>query len=114
MYVLHSRIWLWNKLFKAKGILIEEQLLYSLIHNCWDKRVHTFNKGISPKVKIITRLEFELAYYDVAVRHVNHYTTGTPPNSALLRPYDLDLIRIIFTTILYKWNIRCIYLLRVA
>ena len=39
---------------------------------------HTFLKVITPKVKIIERLEFELAYYDVTVRHVSHNTTGTP------------------------------------
>ena len=27
---------------------------------------------------IITPLEFELAYYHVAVHHVSHYATGTP------------------------------------
>ncbi len=40
-----------------------------------DKGVHTFAKGISPKVNVIVRLEFELAYYDVAALHVNHCTT---------------------------------------
>ena len=29
--------------------------------------VHTFPKGICPKVNVIARLEFELAYYDSAV-----------------------------------------------
>ena len=37
-----------------------------------DKRVHTFPKGISPKGNIIARLEFELAYYDVTVKHLSH------------------------------------------
>ena len=32
-----------------------------------DKEVHTFPKGICPKVNVITRLEFELAYYVSAV-----------------------------------------------
>ena len=27
-----------------------------------DKKIHTFSKGISPKVNVIERLEFELAY----------------------------------------------------
>ena len=31
-------------------------------------------KGISPKVNVIERLEFELGYYGVAVQHVNHET----------------------------------------
>ena len=29
--------------------------------------VHTFSKGISPKVNVIKWLEFELAYFEVAV-----------------------------------------------
>ena len=36
--------------------------------------VDTF-KNISPKMIVIARLEFELAYYDVAVLHFSHYTT---------------------------------------
>ena len=40
--------------------------------------VHTFPKGICPKVNIIARLEYELAYYDSAVHRFNHYTTKTP------------------------------------
>ena len=35
-------------------------------------------KGICPKVNIIARLEYELAYYDSAVHRFNHYTTRTP------------------------------------
>ena len=31
-----------------------------------------FLKGISPKVNVIARLEFELTNYDVIVKHVNH------------------------------------------
>ena len=42
-----------------------------------DELVYTFVKGISPKVNVITRLEFELANYDVVPRHVNHYITRT-------------------------------------
>ena len=44
-----------------------------------DKRVHAFSKGICPKVNVIAQQEFNLwsSYYDVAVKHVNHYTTVT-------------------------------------
>ena len=42
-----------------------------------EKGVHTFPKGICPKVNVIARLEYELAYYDSAVHHFNHYTTRT-------------------------------------
>ena len=39
--------------------------------------IRILTKGISLKVGVIAWLEFELAYYDVAVQHVNHYATGT-------------------------------------
>ena len=42
----------------------------------FDEGIHTFFKGISPKVNVIARLEFELAYYDIIVQHVSHYATG--------------------------------------
>ena len=38
-----------------------------LTHSWGDKWVHTFPKGISLKMNLIARLEFEFAYYDVAV-----------------------------------------------
>ena len=38
--------------------------------------VHTFSKSINPKEKVIARLLFELAYYDVVVLHVDHYDLG--------------------------------------
>ena len=59
-------------------ILLEEQLWYYLTH----KGVHTFPKGICPKVNVIARLEYELAYYDSAVNRFNHYTTRTPPGNS--------------------------------
>ena len=52
---------------------------YYLNYNLDDKGVHTFPKGICPKVNVIARLEYELAYYDSAVHRFNHYTTRTPP-----------------------------------
>ena len=61
-------------LFTAKATLHESYLTHS-----WeDKEVHIFPKGIYPKVNIIARLEFELAYYDVAVQCFNNYTKRTP------------------------------------
>ena len=69
-------------LFNAKAILLEEQ--YYLTHSWEDKGVHTFPKGICPKVNIIARLENELAYYDSAVHRFNHYTTRTPPQLFLI------------------------------
>ena len=35
--------------------------------------VHAF-----PKVNVISRLEFELAYYDISVQDISHYATETP------------------------------------
>ena len=66
-------------LFNAKAILREEQWWYYLTHSWEDKGVHTFPKGICPKVNVIARLEYELAYYDSVVHRFNHYTTRTPP-----------------------------------
>ena len=45
--------------------------------------VLTFPKGISLKTNIKAWLVFELAYYDVAIQHVNHYAKRTPPNLIL-------------------------------
>ena len=63
------------RLFSAKGILVEEQEMNDLTHGWEDKEVHTFLKGISLKENAIVWVEFELAYYDIAIQHVNHYTT---------------------------------------
>ena len=51
---------------------------YYLTHSWEDKGVHTFPKGICPKVNVIVRLVFELADYDSAVHRFNHYTARTP------------------------------------
>ena len=40
------------------------------------------------KVHVMTRLEFELAHYDVDVQYVNHYATETPRSVAQIR-FDL-------------------------
>ena len=49
--------------------------------NPWmgDKGIHTFPKGICPKVNVIAWQDFELTNYDSAVHPFNHYTTRTPP-----------------------------------
>ena len=69
------------RLFNAKAIPLEEQEWYSLTHSWEDKGVHTFPRGICPKVNVIVRLEYELAYYHSAVHRFNHYTTRTPPRT---------------------------------
>ena len=62
----------------AKSILQEAQQWYYLTHSWEDKGVHTFPHGIRPKVNVIARLEFDLAYYDSAVHCFNYYITRTP------------------------------------
>ena len=54
--------------------------MYYLTHSWEDKRVHTFRKGVYPKVNVIAQLEYKLAYYDFAVHRCNHYTTRTLPD----------------------------------
>ena len=66
------------RLFNAKAILLEEHKWCYLTHSWEDKGVHIFPKGICPKVNVIARLEYELAYFDSAVNRFNHYTTRTP------------------------------------
>ena len=39
-----------------------------------------FPEGCGSKVNMIAWLKFELPYYDVAIEHVNHYTTTNPSN----------------------------------
>ena len=78
--------------FNAEAILLEEQSWYYLTHSWEDKGVHTFPKGICPKVNVIAWLEYELAYYDSVVHRFNHYTTRTPR----------ERIEIIQTTLLLR------------
>ena len=41
-----------------------------------NERVHAFLMGIYPKVNVMEWLKFELAYKNIIVQHVTHYTTG--------------------------------------
>ena len=36
--------------------------------------MNSFSKGISPKLTVIARLEFELTYYDIIAKHLSTYT----------------------------------------
>ena len=81
----HPLLWfclvsLFNGISTFLGYLMPNQSSKKnyLTHRWEDKGVHTFPKGICLKVNIIVWLEFELAYYDSAVQHFNHYTTKTP------------------------------------
>ena len=65
--------------FSAKSIPVEEQQMYYWPHNWRDKGIHNLSIGISPKVNARAQLEFELAYYDVAVQYVSHNARRIPP-----------------------------------
>ena len=59
--------------------------------------IHNFYKGIGPEVNVIARLEFELAYYDVAVQHNSHHATGTPCCTKLstkIVDFAVDMLKI--------------------
>ena len=73
-----------GRLFNAKAIILEEQSWYYLTHSWEDKGVHTFPKGICPKVNVIARLEYEVANYDSAVQRFYHYTTRTLPEKEIV------------------------------
>ena len=60
-------------LCNIEAIPVEENSWYDLIHGWKDKGINTFPKCIFPKVKVIVRLEFELACYDLTVLYVSHY-----------------------------------------
>ena len=101
------------RLFNAKAILLEEPYRYYLTHSWEDKGVHTFPKGICPKVNVIAWLEFELGYYDSAVHRFNHYTTRTPLRVSdgisfqycLMQDFKVSLSSkwgLFFSTILHK------------
>ena len=46
--------------------------------------VHTLPKGVSPKVSIIERIEFEHAYSVVVSQHVGHDATESPPSETMI------------------------------
>ena len=57
---------------------------------------HTFPKGISPKMDVVARLEFELAYNEVTVKHVN----------------PLPQTQILIIVIFYRNSLRSTFLLQ--
>ena len=63
--------------FNTKAIYGDKQWYY-LTYSWRDKKVYTFPKSISSKANVIASLEFERAYYHVAVQSSNSYTTATP------------------------------------
>ena len=63
--------------------------LYYLTHSWGGKRIHTFPKGINPKVNLKAPLEFELANYEVVVQHFISYVTETTSSKSKIRRYWL-------------------------
>ena len=63
--------------FNAKTILEGEPRGYYLSHSWGNKGIPTFTKDIILKVNIIAWLELELADFEAAVQHFNHYAIGT-------------------------------------
>ena len=51
--------------------------------------IHTFYKGIYPKVNVIARLEFKLAYYDPAVQLFNPLHLEDTPTILVTGNYSL-------------------------
>ena len=65
----------------------------------------TFPEGISLKVKLIARLEFELAYFDAAVQHFRLYARETQPLIAamlkkMFRSWKLALSNMLLNSLL--------------
>ena len=65
--------------YHINGLHLFWDTLYSLTNSLRDKRVHIFPKGIKQKVNVVARQEFELAYYDVAVKHISHLPIANLP-----------------------------------
>ena len=67
--------------------------------------------GICPKVNVVARLEYELAYNDFAVHRFNHYTTRTPPT---FRRDSVSLMRLLFRchVHVFSWEISPVYRLK--
>ena len=61
----------------SKSSFFEEQQWYYL---SWEnKEIHTFLKGISPKVNVIAQLDVELAYFKAVGQLFSRYSTETSP-----------------------------------
>ena len=65
-----------------------------------NKRVHAFLKDISPKVNVIAQLDFELAYFDVAVKYINHYATRTPSSRNGCLGYIIKLHQMVSSSVM--------------
>ena len=79
-----------RQLFNAKAILLEEQQWCYLTPSWLDNGAHIFPKCVCLKVNVIVQLEFEIAYYDSAVQHFNHYTMITP--ASIIGKFLIEMI----------------------
>ena len=59
-----------------------------------DKVLHIFLEGICLKVNVIARLDLEITYYNVTVKHVSCYNKTTPPNLSI-KLYKIGWLEII-------------------
>ena len=50
-----------------------------------------FRKSICPKVNLIARLEYEVAYYDFVIHRFNHYTTKSPLKRCNKNDKDVEI-----------------------
>ena len=66
----------WGFFFNITYILVEQRgTIYSIAEWIWG--FYTFLKDLSPKVKLMVRLEFEPASFDAVVNYINYYVRGT-------------------------------------
>ena len=57
-------------------------------HNRWNNSVHTFPKGISPKVNVVAGLKFELPFYDATVLHIYCFLKSSEHHYKLIKWYN--------------------------
>ena len=62
-----------------------------------DQGVHTFFKGIRPKINVIAQLEFDLVFLDATVPHVGLYAPMTPHLNRFFGIVSKSLTKIVTT-----------------
>ena len=60
--------------------------------------MHTFMKGIRPKINVIASLEFEFAYYNVRVQYIIHYAMRTLLVIALIQWNHRESFDVLYET----------------
>ena len=69
-YLKYGLIWFFNHISTSVGYLL---LKPSLLRNS-SGTIQAIIPFLSPKVNLITQVEFEPMHYDIIVLHINHYT----------------------------------------